>query len=83
MYKCMYVCRDNEEHIDPHSYSWCMMRLAMVKHVLQSMNSFLSLIGSEPAGESPNFTVTIILSYDRNLFPENPLTAQPFERSQE
>ena len=53
LYICfIIICRENEEHIDPHSYSWCMMRLAMVKHVLHSMNSFLSLIGQEPAGKS-------------------------------
>lgn len=40
--------------MDPHSFSWCLMRLTMVKHVLHSMNSFLSLIGHEPSGMTPS-----------------------------
>ena len=45
-----YIYRENEEHIDPHSYSWYLMRLAIIKHVVHSLNRFLALIGFEPAG---------------------------------
>lgn len=41
---------EDEEHLDPHSYSWCLMRLAIVNHVIRSMNQFISQLGYDLTG---------------------------------
>jgi hypothetical protein len=38
------------EHMDPNSYSWCIMRFAIVKYLLNNITKFLNLIGLEPQG---------------------------------
>lgn len=43
--------RYDKEHLDPHSYSWTLMRLAIVVHVLRSMNQFVTLLGYDPTGQ--------------------------------
>ncbi len=38
------------EHMNPNSYSWCLMRYAIIKYVLFNLTSFLSVIGVELQG---------------------------------
>lgn len=38
------------EHIDAHSYSWCLMRYAIIKHTNQSFRAFLPNIGMDLSG---------------------------------
>jgi hypothetical protein len=55
------VCEDRDdndnlgdntsEHMDPNSYSWCLMRFAIVKYLLNNITQFLNLIGIEPQGK--------------------------------
>ncbi|XP_058802358.1 dmX-like protein 2 isoform X2 [Phymastichus coffea] len=39
--------KDNIEHMDPNSYSWCIMRLAIVKILQQQLQDFLNVAGIE------------------------------------
>ncbi len=39
-----------EEHSDPNSYSWCLLRYAIVKFIRNSLVSFLPQIGIELPG---------------------------------
>ncbi|KAG7196962.1 hypothetical protein KM043_000228 [Ampulex compressa] len=39
--------KDNTEHSSPGSYSWCIMRLAIVKIVQQQLQDFLNVAGIE------------------------------------
>ncbi|XP_064608806.1 dmX-like protein 2 isoform X2 [Liolophura sinensis] len=36
-----------QEHIDPSSYSWCLIRFAIIQLVLHNLNTFLPLVGIE------------------------------------
>lgn len=36
------------EHMNPKSYSWCLMRYAIVKYSLANINAFFNVIGIEP-----------------------------------
>lgn len=38
----------NHEHMNPKSYSWCLMRYAMLKLSIANINAFLNVIGVEP-----------------------------------
>lgn len=37
--------------MNPNSYSWCLMRYAIVKYVLINITSFLGVVGIEPNGK--------------------------------
>ncbi|XP_024225203.1 dmX-like protein 2 isoform X2 [Bombus impatiens] len=39
--------KDNTEHTNPNSYSWCVMRLAIVKILQQQLQEFLNVAGIE------------------------------------
>ncbi|KAK9294166.1 hypothetical protein QLX08_011144 [Tetragonisca angustula] len=39
--------KDNTEHTNPNSYSWCVMRLAIVKILQQQLQEFLNIAGIE------------------------------------
>ncbi|XP_031780869.1 dmX-like protein 2 isoform X2 [Nasonia vitripennis] len=39
--------KDNTEHTNPNSYSWCIMRLAIVKILQQQLQDFLNVAGIE------------------------------------
>ncbi len=39
------------EHLDPNSYSWCLMRYSIVKYIHHSLRTFLPHIGIELPGE--------------------------------
>ncbi|XP_053977802.1 dmX-like protein 2 isoform X7 [Hylaeus volcanicus] len=39
--------KDNTEHTNPNSYSWCVMRLAIVKILQQQLQDFLNVAGIE------------------------------------
>ncbi|XP_076387678.1 rabconnectin-3 alpha isoform X3 [Megachile rotundata] len=39
--------KDNTEHSNPNSYSWCVMRLAIVKILQQQLQDFLNVAGIE------------------------------------
>ncbi len=39
------------EHLDPNSYSWCLMRYAVIKHMRHSLIQFLPHIGIELPGQ--------------------------------
>ncbi len=57
-----------EEHSDPNSYSWCLMRYATVKFLRNSINKFLPQIGIELPGKYFFFAITttvILLHYSR------------------
>ena len=43
--------RENTEHSNPSSYSWCLMRLAIMKLVQHQLQDFLSVAGIEIPGE--------------------------------
>lgn len=43
--------RENTEHSNPSSYSWCVMRLAIMKLVQHQLQDFLSVAGIEMQGE--------------------------------
>jgi hypothetical protein len=43
--------RENTEHSNPSSYSWCIMRLAIMKLVQHQLQDFLSVAGIEIQGE--------------------------------
>lgn len=40
------------EHLDPNSYSWCVMRYAIVKYIRASLLNFLPQIGIELPGKN-------------------------------
>lgn len=42
--------KDNIEHINPNSYSWYVMRLAIVKILQQQLQEFLNVAGIEMQG---------------------------------
>ena len=42
--------KDNTEHTNPNSYSWCVMRLAIVKILQQQLQEFLNVAGIEMQG---------------------------------
>lgn len=44
--------KDNTEHSNPNSYSWCIMRLAIVKIMQQQLQDFLNVAGIEMQGNS-------------------------------
>ena len=49
----MFVCRTDigmHEHVDPHSYSWCLLRYVIVYHVRRQLVAFLPQIGIELPG---------------------------------
>lgn len=60
------------EHSDSNSYSWCLMRYAVLKLVVTKIQSFLPLSGIELAGEMivlPTFvTVKVLLFFVRVYF---------------
>lgn len=39
-----------QEHIDPSSYSWCLIRFAIIQLVLHNLNTFLPQVGIELQG---------------------------------
>ncbi|KAL7295893.1 hypothetical protein TKK_0010937 [Trichogramma kaykai] len=39
--------KDNTEHTDPNSFSWCVMRLAIVKILQKQLQDFLTIAGIE------------------------------------
>lgn len=39
------------EHVNPKSYSWCLMRYAIIKLSIYNINQFLTVIGIEPHGK--------------------------------
>ena len=46
----MLFCRNDaalQEHLDPDSYSWCLMRYAVVHYIRHSLVTFLPTIGIE------------------------------------
>jgi hypothetical protein len=43
--------RENTEHSNPSSYSWCIMRLAIMKLVQDQLQEFLNVAGIEIQGE--------------------------------
>jgi hypothetical protein len=43
--------KENTEHSNPSSYSWCVMRLAIMKLVQHQLQDFLSVAGIEIQGE--------------------------------
>jgi hypothetical protein len=38
------------EHMNPKSYSWCLLRYAIIKYSLTNIKNFLNVIGIEPQG---------------------------------
>lgn len=42
--------KDNTEHSNPNSYSWCILRLAIVRILQQQMQDFLNIAGIEMQG---------------------------------
>lgn len=38
------------EHLNPKSYSWCLMRYAIVRYVSHSLKTFLPKVGMELSG---------------------------------
>jgi hypothetical protein len=55
--------RENTEHSNPSSYSWCVMRLAIMKLVQHQLQDFLGVAGIEMQGEE----IQVHLPYDRDL----------------
>jgi hypothetical protein len=43
--------RENTEHSNPSSFSWCIMRLAVMRLVQHQLQDFLSVAGIEIQGE--------------------------------
>ena len=43
--------RENTEHSNPSSYSWCVMRLGIMKLVQQQLQEFLNVAGIEIQGK--------------------------------
>lgn len=43
--------KENTEHSNPSSYSWCVMRLAIMKLVQHQLQDFLNVAGIEMQGE--------------------------------
>jgi hypothetical protein len=43
--------RENTEHSNPSSYSWCLMRLAIMKLVQHQLQDFLIVAGIEIQGK--------------------------------
>lgn len=43
--------KDNVEHSNPNSYSWCVMRLAIVKILQSQLQDFLNVAGIEMQGK--------------------------------
>lgn len=43
--------KDNTEHSNPNSYSWCIMKLAIVKILQMQLQDFLSVAGIEMQGK--------------------------------
>lgn len=39
--------KENTEHTNPNSLSWCIMRLAIVKHSMNQLHSFINVAGLE------------------------------------
>lgn len=52
--------KDNTEHTDPNSFSWCVMRLAIVKILLQQLHDFLNVAGIEMQGIYFHFNFSIL-----------------------
>lgn len=44
--------KDNTEHMNSNSYSWCVMRLAIVKILQHQLQDFLTVAGIEMQGIS-------------------------------
>ena len=44
--------RENTEHSNPNSYSWCVMRLAIIKMVQHQLQEFLYVAGIEIQGKN-------------------------------
>lgn len=44
--------KDNTEHSNPNSYSWCILRSAIVRILQQQMQDFLNVAGIELQGIS-------------------------------
>lgn len=42
--------KDSTEHTNPNSYSWCVMRLAIVKILQEQLQDFLNVAGIEMQG---------------------------------
>jgi len=52
-YSCVSCQRDEaamNEHLNPKSYSWCLMRYAIVRYVFHSLKTFLPKVGMELSG---------------------------------
>lgn len=55
--------RENTEHSNPNSYSWIIMRLAIMKLAQSQLQEFINIAGIEMQGEGD--TVYIIERLDR------------------
>lgn len=53
------------EHLDPNSYSWSIMRYAVVKYIHHTMTTFLPEVGIEVAG---NELLCVANKYLSSLF---------------
>lgn len=49
------------EHLNPKSYSWFLMRIAILKYSLHCLTSFLITLGIEQNGILNILTITIII----------------------
>lgn len=43
--------RENTEHSNPNSYSWCVMRLALIRVAQNHLQTFINVAGIEMQGK--------------------------------
>lgn len=46
--------KDNKEHLEPLSYSWCILRLAFIKMFVKHLQDFINISGIELQGKKEN-----------------------------
>lgn len=73
--------KENKEHLDPMSYSWCILRLAFIKMFVKHIQNFINISGIELQGTS-NYII-YFLSFVSYIYIFNRFTSikSPFTRS--
>lgn len=53
--------RENTEHSNPNSYSWIIMRLAIMKLAQNQLQEFINIAGIEMQGEGDNVACDLLV----------------------
>lgn len=72
-----------QEHCDPNSYSWCLMRFAIMRSVLINLRTFLPQIGIELSGDLHSLFSLLLPSFASFFVHGHPTPTEamiPFNR---